>query len=144
LVDFLESVNRVIGERRMDFSDLIGTPFKSKGRTLKALDCLGLVLEVYRRYNIILPDYQVTPELAFEAHQQLQKEISSQLWLKLKEPETPCVIVIQQHPVFDQHLAVFIGGGKFIHARIGIGVGIDVVSNPFYAKLIKGYYRYVG
>jgi cell wall-associated NlpC family hydrolase len=42
--------------------DLIGTPFKFRGRGPDFYDCYGLVMEVSRRFGVELPDY-VYPEV---------------------------------------------------------------------------------
>ena len=42
----------------MNFNDLIGVPFKNRGRDIQdGFDCYGLVKEVYRRYGHEIPEY---------------------------------------------------------------------------------------
>lgn len=42
----------------IDYDDLIGIPFINGGRDRnKGFDCYGLVMEVYRRCGIALPEY---------------------------------------------------------------------------------------
>ena len=42
----------------IDYSDLIGVPFKNQGRDKNiGLDCYGLVMEVYKKLGIQLPEY---------------------------------------------------------------------------------------
>ena len=41
-----------------DYSDLIGVSFKNHGRDVKTgLDCYGLVMEVFKRNGVILPEF---------------------------------------------------------------------------------------
>ena len=41
----------------MKYDDLLGVPFKTRGRDKKGMDCYGLVLECLRREGKSLPDF---------------------------------------------------------------------------------------
>jgi cell wall-associated NlpC family hydrolase len=41
----------------INLRDLLGIPFTNRGRTLDGLDCYGLVMEVYKKFDITLPEY---------------------------------------------------------------------------------------
>ena len=41
----------------INLRDLLGIPFTNRGRTLDGLDCYGLVMEVYKKFGITLPEY---------------------------------------------------------------------------------------
>ena len=44
----------------VDVHDLIGKPFVSGGRDVEiGMDCWGLVMEIYMRYGVRLPDFKV-------------------------------------------------------------------------------------
>lgn len=125
--------------------DLIGIPFLPKGRDPKTgLDCWGLVVEVFRRSRIALPEHLIDPSEHAAIAAAISKASSSGQWEKIEQPEPFAVVVIRQHPEWEQHLGVCLGSGKFIHSRIHLGVGIDRLEDPVYKHQIKGYYRYVG
>jgi cell wall-associated NlpC family hydrolase len=49
----------VASAAEVQYGDLIGVPFVKGGRTLRGLDCYGLVREMYRRwYGVELPNYE--------------------------------------------------------------------------------------
>ncbi len=128
----------------MRCDDLVKIPYRAKGRSLDGLDCAGLVIELYRRIGIELPDPLVDPSDYAGAASEIEAEASSRRWLRLDEPELQCVVVIQQHPDFAQHLGVYVGAGRFIHAVEHLGVTVDHLSAPIYRNRIRGFYRYVG
>ena len=125
----------------MYLADLIGKPFKNKGRGPDGFDCWGLVLEVYRRCGIDLPDYDISAE----ACEQISKQMcqSAPYWTKLESPEVPCLAIIKNDAFFVQHLGVYIGSGKVIHAQ-NFGVAIDRIETTFLKHKIRGFFRYVG
>lgn len=126
-------------------NDLVGIPFAPKGRDPKiGLDCWGLVIEVYRRQRIALPKHLIDPAEHAAVAAAIDGASRSGQWERVQQPEPFAVVVIRQHQSFVQHLGVCLGGGKFIHSRIHLGVGIDRLEDPLYKHQIKGYYRYVG
>lgn len=48
-------------EVEVEYEDMIGWPYEVEGRTEGGIDCLGVVLEIYRRAGLGLPDPVVTP-----------------------------------------------------------------------------------
>lgn len=128
----------------MRYDDLAGVPYAAKGRSMAGLDCAGLVMEVYRRLGHTLPDPLVDPVDYAGSASAIAEEAVSRRWLRLDEPELHCVVVLQQHPDFAQHLGVYVGGGRFLHAVEHIGVTTDHLSAPVYRNRIRGFYRYVG
>ena len=123
-----------------DYDDLIGVPFLDGGRDPKiGLDCWGLALEVFRRHGITLPDFAI-PALAFDL---VGAEIERQkpVWRRLIQPESPSVIVMRFNSVTCcNHCGVYIGFGQFIHTRERVGVCIDRIMSPSWARRIDGYY----
>ena len=125
--------------------DLIGKPFKDGGRGPDSYDCWGLVREVFRRFGVELPDYNVGAFECEQIGQQIMKEMRTLArWQRLKKPEVPCVVVIKNDPVWANHCGVYIGDGKFIHTLQKIGCNIDRIDHPLWKKRIVGFFRYVG
>lgn len=45
-------------DKTINYADLIGVQFKNRGRDITSgVDCYGLVMEVYRRFGIDLPEF---------------------------------------------------------------------------------------
>ena len=126
----------------MKLDDLIGLPFIDGGRGPKAFDCWGLALEVYRRYGRELPDYRISAMDAAEIGNQMA--IEAPAWVEVKQPlPVPCLVVIQLScGSWANHVGVYIGDGKFIHAYSKTGVIIDRVKR--WQSNIIGFYMLRG
>ena len=129
------------------FNDLIGIPFVDGGRDIKTgFDCYGLVMEIYRRNGINLPEYYA-PALDSEAvSTQIETATQLPIWERSDRSEPPLLAVMAIHfnsPLCN-HTGVYIGNGKFIHTREKIGVCIDSIHSPAWRHRIDGYYIYRG
>ena len=102
-------------DKTINYADLIGVQFKNRGRDITSgVDCYGLVMEVYRRFGIDLPEFTAD----FDDVEKINSLICTE--------------------------AVKIGNGKFIHIRENIGVCIDHIESPAWRKVIVGFYEYIG
>ena len=121
------------------FIDLIGVPFVDGGRNpITGLDCWGLSTEVFRRYGVELPDYKISCEEASLIHSEVKEQ--KQFWRRCEgEIPVPALIVIRFTEYCD-HTGVYIGQGRFIHTRKGVGVNIDRIDSPAWSKRIEGFY----
>lgn len=120
-------------------SDYIGLPFKDGGRGPKEYDCWGLAMAVMKNYGYYLPDYHIS---AFDAAK-IAFEIKSQrcLWTELKQPVKGCVVVMRfGTSALVNHVGVYIGNGRFVHAREKTGSCIERLDNPVFKKLVAGFY----
>lgn len=138
-------------QRIPDLNDLIGKPYEFKGRGNPGYDCWGLVVEVFRRFGIDLPDYSVSAQSAREEscqaefHDKIKNEsVVEDRWKKLDIPEIPCIVLLKAHLIFAQHIGAYIGYGKFIHSHYFFGVNVDKTRDIYWKNNIKGYYTYVG
>ena len=122
----------------MNIDGLIGVPFVDGGREVKTgLDCWGLVMEVYRRQGIELPDYTISAMSAKDIAKAMADNEKS--WKKLDAPKTPCLVVIRlAHAGWANHAGVYLGEDKFIHAYIKTGVCIDRVRH--WRSRVVGFY----
>nr|WP_173812646.1 NlpC/P60 family protein [Dendrosporobacter quercicolus]NSL47522.1 C40 family peptidase [Dendrosporobacter quercicolus DSM 1736]SDL92783.1 NlpC/P60 family protein [Dendrosporobacter quercicolus] len=118
--------------------DLIGQPFQDGGRGQETFDCWGMALEVYRRYGRELPDYRISAMDAQKIGDQMATEAPA--WVEVKQPlPVPCLVVIQLSCVsWANHVGVYIGNGKFIHAYSKTGVIIDRIKR--WQSNIIGFY----
>ena len=130
---------------RIKVGDLVGRKFVEGGRSLDTgLDCWGLVMEVYKRYGVRIPDF-VIDTFAFRAVDALVgEEIETRRWEEVYTPadkDVPLVVLMRMHPVLITHAGVFIGHNKVIHTMKGTGVILSKASAL--QSRIAGYYRYV-
>jgi len=127
----------------LDVSDLIGTPFVSKGRNPKTgLDCWGLVMEISRRMGKGIPDFYVD---AMDSKQiGVIKSFAEKDWTKTDKPETGVVVGIRLDrgclPDVTQHFGVCLDRRRFIHTMQDTGVIITDLNHRFFKNIITGYY----
>lgn len=134
----------------VNYSDLIGVPFKNKGRDLNTgFDCYGLVIEVYKRFGYKIPEYYADYN-DIEAVNELIKgktAIKSN-WEPIDKDNltVPCLMAIRfgVPKGVVNHTGVYIGDGKFIHIRENTGVCVDRINSPAWKKVIEGYYKFIG
>lgn len=122
--------------------DLIGVPFKQFGRDIKGIDCFGLVMLIYKRRGIIVPDikYGDTDE---ERNQAITSPKNLEGWSKVDL--SPGVAVALKRNGLVQHCGVCIDHDRFIHAsedHSSVVVGHFSRNGNFHKKLIAGFYDY--
>lgn len=132
----------------IDYDDLIGIPFINGGRDRnKGFDCYGLVMEVYRRCGIALPEYTADWDDEEKINSIVQREAGTTAWHRVKAPfPVPCLVALRMGtpPGIVNHTGVYIGHGKFIHTRAKIGVCVSRIDSPAWRGVIDGFYEYVG
>lgn len=131
----------------MMYADLIGVPFKNRGRDVKTgLDCYGLVMEVYKRHGIRIPEYDADCRDMQKINGIIKNSMESPSWTEISEPKVPCVVAIRfgSPDGVVNHTGVYIGDDRFIHTREKIGVNIDRLSSPAWRRVIVGFYEYTG
>ena len=132
------------------YNDLIGTKFKNRGRNVtEGLDCYGLVMEVYKRFGVDIPEYNADYDDNEKISSIIKNEAASSNWRRVEANEelpVPCVVAIRfgVPKGIVNHTGVYIGAGKFIHTRENIGVCVDRINSLAWSKCIEGFYRYVG
>ena len=120
--------------------DLIGLPFKHRGRGPDAYDCYGLVLEIYRRQGIIIFDTGYPTDQGEQA-----KLIEGHLYRWKKVPQGPGVVLLFRQGALGQHVGMQIDHDRFIHATESYNqVKIDRLSvgAPVPQNLVIGAYQY--
>jgi cell wall-associated NlpC family hydrolase len=120
--------------------DLLGKPFENGGRGPERYDCWGLVCEVFRRYGMELPDYRVSCLDAGLIDATYREE--RQNWITVeRETAVPALVVMRFNQiVFCNHTGVYIGSGRFIHAREKTGVCVENMDHPYWSRAIQGLY----
>ncbi len=94
-----------------------------------AFDCSGLTTYVYKKNGIILPRRAI-------AQSKVGKRIGRN---QLKPGDLVFFDTSKQHRGFVNHVGIYIGNGKFIHASSAKKkVVITSLNKPFYAQRFKG------
>jgi cell wall-associated NlpC family hydrolase len=120
-------------------ADLIGTPFLYGARGDIALDCYGLVKQMYRReHGIELPDF-LSPE--DQGAQAAVGILQLQRWQQV--PRQPGVMVAFRLGRLVSHCGYTLDNEIFIHAWQKAG-GVSLQPLDHWSQRIAGYYRYVG
>lgn len=133
----------------VQYADLQALPFTYGGRYPAALDCFGLLLEVYRRNGVRLPDYYAEAggrwgrdsdeasdvERLFNLHQE---------WHLVDHAAEGCVLVISRFGHTADHVGIALDGRWFIHAVEGVGVAVASIRALRWSGRLKGIYEYVG
>jgi len=121
----------------MEYEDLIGVPFVDGGRDKSGMDCWGLAREMFRRQGIDIPDYHVSAVSAVSVASQMGVDVA--YWQKLAQPALGCLVLIRLSPdVWANHVGIYIGDGKFIHAYSATGVSIGRLRR--WRSRIVGFY----
>jgi cell wall-associated NlpC family hydrolase len=100
----------------------IGTPYRSGGTTRKGLDCSGLVLAIYKKFNISLP------RTSFN-----QSKFGQQISQSALQP-ADLVFFKTSKRYAVSHVGIYIGQGRFIHASTrSRRVQIDRITDKYFA-----------
>lgn len=128
--------------RDADLRDLIGAPYKPRGRGDGGWDCWGLAVEVARRLGAELPDVPYNGADGRGAAAAKVREAALRRGApveKIDRLERWCLLDVAWDGRTSAHVAVYLGGGKMLHAAEGLGVCVEDAGR--YSKLIKGMYR---
>lgn len=123
-----------------EYSDLIGVPFAYNGRDpQKALDCYGLLKELYKRDGVDLPDY-VTHSEAPESIAAIMVT-GRELWRRT--PLAPGRLLLIRLGIYYWHVGYYLGDDEFIHTSLSTG-GVCIERYSTWINLIEDSYEYVG
>lgn len=127
--------------------ELFGAKFVDGGRDPKVgLDCYGLFVRSMAVFGNNLPDKSISAYATEIASKEIGVEIEEK-WEELSQPEVGCAVVMAidpEHPDLVQHLGVYIGDGKFIHIVEKTGVVLTSITDRFWRRKIRGYYKWKG
>lgn len=129
----------------LDVNDLIGIPFADGGRSASGVDCWGLVMLVYGRLGVTLPDYRISAFASEQIGRTIDRDKAQ--WRSVDAPEPGDVILMSLDaalPGVLTHCAVFIGGDRAVHALDRVGVHVFRIDGPLWRNKIEGFYRWTG
>lgn len=115
----------------IDVSDLIGIPYKDKGRDKSGYDCYGLVIECEKRLGKKLND------VVYDNHD-----------IKLAQENVPTLnlvktdiikegTVIEMHGCGELHIGFALDQKRMIHATTNQGVRISLINPRLIANLYE-------
>ena len=123
------------------YSDLIGKPFKYHGRGPDEYDCLGLVIEIFKRNNIpigALTSLEEPSEISSKL-----AEHSGQL-IEIPAPRPLAVVLFCIVPPYVSHMGVILDKyGLFIHAIQDCSVSIESVNSKLWQRRVRGFYKWM-
>ena len=119
--------------------DLIGIPYEKHGRTIKGLDCYGLVHLVYERLGKELPDSHEYNEL-LSMHDKIAEHKGE--FLELEKPEPFCLVAFSIVPPYVTHIGLVLEDcSRFIHIMEKRNVTIERLDK--WQKRIRGFYKWM-
>jgi cell wall-associated NlpC family hydrolase len=108
----------------------IGVPHCMGGKTMKCMDCSGLLVTVFAKYNIYLPHNSQEQARYGEIIYGMDKLLKGDLVFFIRSYETNNFIT---------HSGIYIGNNEFIHTSSKKGVTITLLSDPYWnEKFIFG------
>lgn len=108
-----------------DFTDLVGCKYKLHGRDENGFDCYGLVLEVEKRFNNFLPDFDYESYTNEYFNDKAVSVIKMGSALKVNSYCEGAILLFGKG--LKDHIGVYIGDGWFIHCNKK-GVHLEKVS----------------
>lgn len=114
----------------------IGKPYIPRVRDGSGYDCYSLVLAIEKDLGHNLPDMQY--DTTSRAGRKNSVEIGKKepYFEKLEKPLAGCIVILYYKDI-PQHIGVYIGNGKVIHATADRGVVIDELRQ----LNVEGFYK---
>lgn len=124
------------------WADMVGLPYKDLGRDEKGIDCFGLVMKIYARRGIIVPDikYGLTDADRAEALSSPKNLIG---WFPCEL--RPGAVITFRRNGYVQHCGVCIDDDRFIHASEDHGcvvIGRLSRNANLHNRMISGTFDY--
>lgn len=121
----------------MDWSDLVGVPYRHHGRSLDGTDCYGLVIEFERRLGRDMLDL----DYGFADYRRGEEygvwESSMEKWKRVGSPSFGDVVLFYDAKGRVIHAAVCVDENRILHCDVR-GSRVDRLS-PFYYRRWRAY-----
>lgn len=120
----------------------IGIPYKHLGRGMDGLDCLGLIIIVYKEIlGVKLFDVNDYDEKWSWQGKNLFEDNYCKEWERVLMPKIWDMVLIKNGKGIVNHAGIVISNGRFIHC-IKAGVVISKLADNAWKGRIAGYFRY--
>jgi cell wall-associated NlpC family hydrolase len=125
------------------FSDYVGIPFRTLGRTKEGCDCYGLVrIAMAEHYNVLLPELlEYSDSLEYE---ETNKVILDNIPLlsgeELSYPKEGSVVVLSNRGL-ESHIGLMVTDKLMLHTTSANGAVIEPVTSIRIKNRIRGYYN---
>jgi len=118
-----------MSKSRIKINDLIGKPYKKKGRGPDYFDCYGLCMEVSSRFGTELPKL---------------KDLIRHKFISLDGPQVGSLVLIETDGT--RHIGIMISKKSFLQIKDIDQRGVHKIriDHPLIKDRIVGYYKYVG
>lgn len=127
-------------------NDLIGKPYRNDNepRGQGKYDCWDLVVEVFKREGIILPEDLFNNHVLTNIHALTGQKSMQERFEKCGEDVIPAIAVFRPRLDMITHAGVYLGEGRFIHSTSKKGVCIESIDHPLWKNRFDGFYRLKG
>jgi len=125
------------------YHDLIGVPWKDRGRDMSGLDCYGLLMVLFARKGVLFPDFDYPQDAETSLVHRLICENKS-LAEPISAPEPWGIVSIAIIPPYESHLGMVINLYEFVHVRMDTRVTVSRIDSPLWRMRIRGLYRWKG
>ena len=123
----------------------LGLEYKERGRDINGVDCLGIVILIYKNeFGIELPDYindyhHTTTKDRHLMSKSVHKNKDN--WIKIDKPEEQSIIILNVagYPV---HMGVVLDDKFMIHTISGKNTTIERFTSFKWNKRIDGFYKW--
>lgn len=123
----------------MQYSDLLGTPFLRHGRSKEGIDCLGIVLEMYRRAGIDVPD-PLEHMPGDPLNEDIFADITQGSWREVVGGYRELDVIVFRDSQGRLHVGVLVTLSKMLHATENNGVVVSPIR--YRQQSIEKVYRY--
>lgn len=120
----------------IDVSKYIGKQYIPNVRDGSGYDCYSLVLAIEKDLGHNLPDMQYDTTSRAGRKYSVESGKKEPYFEKVEKPLAGCIVILYYKDV-PQHIGVYIGKGKVIHATFDRGVVIDELRT----LKVEGFYK---
>lgn len=118
----------------------LGIPYRHRGRSLKGLDCWGLVVLVYKDFGIDILDLQNYRENWAREGKNYFIENYYEKWHEVTEPCLLDVLLFNNRQGTPYHAGIYLNSDRFIQGNTA-GVVVSRLAGKWQERL-EGIYRY--
>jgi cell wall-associated NlpC family hydrolase len=120
----------------------VGVPYEHHGRTIKGLDCWGLIVMAYKDLGIDVIDLE-NYEFNWARHGKNHfLENYHEAWRKVMYPKFMDVLLFKNHEGVVNHAGIYLGYGKFLQCAYKVGVVVTPLDGKWSTRLVSSF-RYL-